>query len=77
MQTKLERLYGGLADCPSYAECAVEQAARQQQPGRLLARLRRPVARQAWQTPPQTTNAYYTALMNEIILPLGEHRHKS
>lgn len=41
----------------------------------MFSRLTRAVSRDSWQTSPQTINAYYSATMNEIILPLGILQH--
>merc|ERR1719228_273092 len=40
-------------------------------PTKLLSRLRKPVAVHSFMTAPETINAFYTAVMNEIIIPLG------
>ena len=40
-------------------------------PRKLLSKLRAAVSRQSWASSPLTINAYYSAVMNKIILPLG------
>ena len=56
---------------PSYPEAILAQTRRMNKPAKLMARLRKPVADHSWMTAPETINAFYTAVMNEIIIPLG------
>ena len=55
----------------SFPEALLAQTKRMRTPGRLMMRLRKPVAEHSWMTAPETINAFYTAVMNEIIIPLG------
>lgn len=38
---------------------------------RIIARLGKPIDKKEWMMPPQTVNAYYNPLMNEIVFPAG------
>ena len=67
----MDRLYGHKREYSSFYETILEDKKKKNSPRKLLARLRKPVAKQSWVTSPVTINAYYTAVMNEIILPLG------
>merc|ERR1719400_960365 len=70
-KTKLTKLYGKTKEYSSFSESLLKDIRKQNSPSKLLSKLRRPVSKQSWLTSPQTINAYYTAVMNEIILPLG------
>ena len=67
----MEKLYGKKTEYSSFYETILEEKKKKNSPGKLLARLRKPVAKESWMTSPVTINAYYTAVMNEIILPQG------
>jgi len=71
-KAKLTKMYAHLPeDSPSFPEALLAQTKRMRTPGRLMMRLRKPVAEHSWMTAPETINAFYTAVMNEIIIPLG------
>ena len=59
------------ASYSSYPEALLAQTRRMNSPARLMIRLRKPVANHSWMTAPETINAFYTAVMNEIIIPVG------
>ena len=72
LQAKLTKMYAHLPEeSPSFPEALLAQTKRMRTPGRLMMRLRKPVAEHSWMTAPETINAFYTAVMNEIIIPLG------
>ena len=56
---------------PSFPEALMSHTRKMNSPTKLMARLRKPVAEHSWMTSPETINAFYTAVMNEIIIPLG------
>jgi len=71
-KVKLNKMYEHLPiNSPSYPEAILLQTRRTNTPVKLMARLRKPVADHSWMTAPETINAFYTAVMNEIIIPLG------
>ena len=71
----MAKLYGKTKEYSSFPESLLQDIRKQNSPSKLLAKLRRPVSKQSWLTSPQTINAYYTAVMNEVILPLGILQH--
>ena len=74
-QAKLDRLYGDSREHASFALSLLADRRRAAAPRKLLAKLRAAVSRQSWASSPLTINAYYSAVMNKIILPLGILQH--
>ena len=64
-------MYGHISEYSTYYESLLADIKKQHTPGKLFSKLRKAVTRQSWMSSPVTINAYYTAVMNEIILPLG------
>ena len=55
----------------SFYQSVLEDIRMKNRPKKLLSKLRKPVSKESWSTTPGTINAYYTAVMNKIIIPLG------
>ena len=75
LKNKLKKLYGKTEEYSSFSESLLEDIRKKNSRSKMFSRLTRPVSKDSWQTSPQTINAYYSAMMNEIILPLGILQH--
>ena len=75
LQKKLNKLYSKYKEFPTFYQSLLDDIKKQHSPQKLLSKLRKPVTKLSWNTSPSTINAYYTAVMNEIILPLGILQH--
>ena len=71
----MTKQYGKAKEYSTFSESLISDIRKHNSPSKLLDRLRKPVAKQSWLTSPQTINAYYSAVMNEILLPLGILQH--
>ena len=70
-QEKLNKLYNKQVEHESFYQSVLEDIRMKNRPKKLISRLRKPVSKESWSTTPGTINAYYTAIMNKIIIPLG------
>lgn len=71
-EEKLKRMYESVKmRNGSFLGTKLEQMREKQRPERLWERLQKEVASTGWLTPPQKMNAFYTPVMNEIMIPLG------
>ena len=68
-------MYGKLSEKETYYETLLYDIKKLHSSHKLLSKLRKSVTTQSWLSSPVTINAYYTAVMNEIILPLGILQH--
>ena len=64
-------MYNKQVEHESFYQSVLEDIRLKNRPKKLISKLRKPVSKESWSTTPGTINAYYTAVMNKIIIPLG------
>ncbi|XP_074654741.1 endothelin-converting enzyme homolog [Tubulanus polymorphus] len=68
--TKLDRYYQNMAYSGNASMLEILTATMDGQTKKMVASLHRPDKKE-WQMAPYITNAYYTAILNEIVIPIG------